>query len=104
MPQSVGEVAPFVPEVRPTGQPLKLPIRAHERTQVGLGTHLPPFPEHTQVPRTRVDPELRSKNERTIPEGIRGRLQTGHVEAIGMPEQPIEAVPPEGGTALDLVP
>ena len=96
-PERVRQTAPFVAQIRAAGQALKLPVGAHERTEIGLGTRLPPLAEHTQVPRIRVDPELRGENERAIPKRIGGRLQTGHAEAIGIVRRPVEALPPNGG-------
>jgi protein-tyrosine phosphatase len=95
-PELIGEQSPRVPQVRPAGDALELPVHPDERSEVGLQTLVPPLLEHADVPRARVDSLLVHEQERTVAE-LRSRgVEPLHAWAIGTVPAPFEAVPPDG--------
>jgi protein-tyrosine phosphatase len=95
-PELVGERPPRVAQIGATGHPLELPVRADERTEVGLESLAATFLEHADVPRAPVDSDLGGERERAVAELGRRDVGLGHATAIGTRSAPDETVPPDG--------
>src|SRR5262245_51820804 len=77
-PEQVREVAPVGAQIGASGDTLELPVRAHERTEVGLVAHVPAALEDAQVPGSRIDSELLRDGEGAVAQVVRGSPELGH--------------------------
>ena len=95
-PQLVRQGPPGVPEIGALGHALELPVRSHERPEVGIETLLLLLLEHAHVPRFGVDAELLREEESAVAKLVRGRVRRRHATAIGTRSPPYETLPSDG--------
>lgn len=85
-------------EIRPPGESLQLPVRADERTEIGLNAGVPTLLEDPDVPRGLIDAELGGEDEGAVAKRLRLGPDAIHEAGIGTPGAGDEIVSSDEGT------